>query len=260
MPPLQLPTVTLCAASSVNIAATVAALEACMDQVQFADCLLFTDAPLADLNPAIRAVPIAGLVSAEDYSAFVLKDLASHIATDHCLIVQWDGFVLDAACWSSDFLTFDYIGAPWPQFDDGMEVGNGGFSLRTRRLLEACRDPDFLSHHPEDVAICRTNRRLLELRYGLRFADRGAAERFAFERGSPKGPTFGFHGIFNMIPLLGADQFWAIYHALDDRRTAFDDFWRLMKQLGGSQNSLRRRLRLILDWTRSVAPGSNMSG
>ena len=39
--------------------------------------------------------------------------------------------------------TIDYIGAPWPHFRDGHNVGNGGFSLRSRRLLEACRELPF---------------------------------------------------------------------------------------------------------------------
>jgi hypothetical protein len=66
--------------------------------------------------------------------------------------------VFDAARWRDAFLEYDYIGASWLQFDDG----NGGFSLRTRRLMELCRDPAFVPVHPEDLAIGRTNRAWLE--------------------------------------------------------------------------------------------------
>jgi hypothetical protein len=244
---LKLPTVTLCAASSVNLSATFAALKACVDQADFAECLLFTHKPEIWDGGEIRTVPIPRLKSSQDYSTFVLRELADHIRTDHCLIVQWDGFILDARQWTADFLDYDYIGAPWPQFSDGHDVGNGGFSLRSRRLLEACRDPAFRDGHPEDIAICRTNRAMLESDHRIRFADRSTAARFSFERTAPVNPTFGFHGIFNMIEALGPDRFWQIYSSLDDRRTAFTDYRLLMRQLKRGPQPVARRARLTWD-------------
>lgn len=249
----SLPTVTLCAASSVNIDATVAALRASMEQADFAETILFTDAALGP-GAGIRIVPISRLASGRDYSAFMLTGLAEHVRTDHCLVVQWDGFVIDGGRWDPAFLAFDYIGSPWPQFRDGHDVGNGGFSLRSRRLLEACRSSGFVSSHPEDVAIARMNRAYLEREHEIRFADRATAERFAFERTAPSGPTFGFHGVFNMIPLIGAARFWAIYRTLDDPRTVFVDYPLVMRQLGGSPNSLGRRTALTLDRLKSLLP------
>ncbi len=245
---LNLPSVTLCAATSVNIPATAAALRACLDQVTFAECLLLTEAKGNVSDKEIRVVPIARLDSSRAYSEFMLKRLVDHIRTPHCLIVQWDGFVLDASKWDDGFLAYDYIGAPWPQSDSAYSVGNGGFSLRSRRLLEACRDPGFVAGHPEDLAICRLNRRSLESRHGIRFADHAAAERFAFERSAPSQPTFGFHGVFNMIPALGVDRFWRIYRGLDDPSTAFVDYRLLIGQLGNDSGSLARRARLTTDW------------
>lgn len=244
---LKLPTVTLCAVSSVNLVATLGALRACLDQVEFAESLLFTDAVEVAADPAIRTVPIARLNSSRDYSRFMQRELGDHIRTEHCLIVQWDGFILDAWQWTPDFLEYDYIGAPWPQFSDGHDVGNGGFSLRSRKLLEACRDPSFREGHPEDIAICRTNRALLESQHEIRFADRATAGRFAVERTAPTGPTFGFHGIFNMSDALGPDRFWQIYSTLDDRRTAFTDYGLLMRQLGRGRDPMARRARLTWD-------------
>lgn len=244
---LSLPTVTLCAASSVNVPATLAALRACLEQVEFADCLFFTDAEIADSCDRVRVIPIAPLKSARDYSNLLLRGVVDHLRTDHCLIVQWDGFILDARKWSAEFLECDYIGAPWPQFSDGRDVGNGGFSLRSRRLLEACADPDFDFCHPEDVAICRVNRPMLESRYAIRFAGRAMAERFSVERSSPATGSFGFHGVFNMIAELGADRFWEIYSTLDDRSTAFVDYALLMGQLKAGRTPWRRRLRLTRD-------------
>lgn len=246
---LSLPDVTLCAAASVNVIATVAALNRCLDQIEFARCLLFTDADASSLrlNGRIEAIGIDRLSSAAAYSNFLLGELYPHIGTTHCLIVQWDGFVIDATQWEPEFLSYDYIGAPWPQFRDAHVVGNGGFSLRSRRLLEACRDPDFVAEHPEDVAIARSNRELLERKHGARFADLAVAERFSFERTAPKRPTFGFHGIFNLVEVLGPQGFWEIYSTLDNRSTVAADYWKLVRELGKGASAWPRRVRLTFD-------------
>jgi hypothetical protein len=248
---LKLPTVTLCAATSVNIEATLAAIAASMDQIVFAEVLLFTDSTSVQLPAGVIRRSIAPLCSGRSYSKFLLSELGRHVRTEHCLIIQWDGFVLDAGRWDPAFLEYDYIGASWPQFDDGHNVGNGGFSLRSRRLLQACANDGFVRSHPEDVAICRVNRNFLEREYGIRFADRTTAERFGFERSQPAGPTFGFHGIFNMIPVLGEERFWQLYRTLDDRRTAHTDYHLLMRQLSQGQHCLSRQMRLT--WDRAKA-------
>ena len=248
---LELPTVTLCAATSTNVDATVAAIASSSEQVSFGDVLLLTDSAAVESLPGGRIERIAPLRSACDYSQFMLGQLADHVRTDHCLVIQWDGFVIDPQQWDERFLTYDYVGAPWPQFSDGHDVGNGGFSLRSRKLLEACRSPGFARLHPEDVAIGRVNRAFLEREHGIVFADTGTAGRFAFERSAPLGTTFGFHGVFNMIPLLGADRFWRLYQGLDDPSTVFHDYRMLMRQLGFGKGAARRRLELSLDLIRS---------
>jgi hypothetical protein len=247
---LQLPTVTLCAASSVNVQATADALHACSNQIDFAECLLFTDSHPPVPDP-IRVIPIARLATSRAYSHFLLNDLVRHIRTAHCLIVQWDGFVLDPRQWDHAFLDFDYIGAPWPQFQDRFQVGNGGFSLRSRRLLEACSDSEFRPEHPEDVAICRTNRALLEKKHHIRFADLATARRFAFER-TATAPTFGFHGAFNLIETIGPDRFWELYLTLDDPSTIFTDLVSILRRLGRGRDATRRRLHLLANflWTK----------
>jgi hypothetical protein len=155
--------------------------------------------------------------------------------------------VVDAEQWDPAFLEYDYIGAPWPQFDDGRDVGNGGFSLRSRKLLDACRAPEFVQSHPEDIAICRTNRTLLERQFGIRFADRATAARFSFERSKECAETFGFHGVFNMVSILGPDEFWEIYRSLDDRSTVFTDYRLIMRQLGSRSGELKKQARLTVD-------------
>ena len=90
----------------------------------------------------------------------------------------------------------------WHWHDDGMRVGNGGFSLRSRRLLEALQDPRIALADAEDETICRTFRPLLEREYGIRFADESLADRFSFEAAYPVGRPFGFHGLFNFCRVV----------------------------------------------------------
>ena len=78
-----------------------------------------------------------------------------------------------------------------------MRVGNGGFSLRSHRLLEALQDPRITLIEAEDTTIGRSFRPLLEGEYGIRFATEALADRFSFEAAYPIGKPFGFHGLFN---------------------------------------------------------------
>jgi hypothetical protein len=188
---------TICAADSVNPALAARALAISIERCDFGDAVLFTDAPIAG---PFRTVAIERLASRDDYSRFILKELVRHVATPFALVIQWDGYVVDAGAWLPEFLHYDYIGAKWPWHPDGFTVGNGGFSLRSRRMLEACADPRLClaPQLGEDVIVCRRYRRPLESEFGVRFAPESVAERFSHERVPPAAPTFGFHGLFNL--------------------------------------------------------------
>lgn len=243
---LALPQVTLCAVTSVNVPATLRALELCLAQIDFAACKLFTDASVKPDHPEISVIPIPRLDSSAAYSEFVLSRMVNYVATSHCLIVQWDGHVLDAARWQPEFLDYDYIGASWPQFDDGHDVGNGGFSLRSRRLMEACRDLEFRPSHPEDLAIGRVNRRWLEGK-GMCFAPRGIADSFATERNGDLEMSFGYHGVWNMPRVIGSDAFWRIYCNLDDRGTIKNDLFTILQDVAHGKNRMYRLVKLVID-------------
>ncbi|QNE05889.1 DUF5672 family protein [Croceicoccus marinus] len=245
---LDLKRVTLCAASSVNLAATVRALELCMAQIDFAEALLFTDSAsierLPPIDSAIRIVEIAPLLSSAAYSNFILQGLPGHVTSDFCLVVQWDGHVIDAGHWQDEFLDYDYIGASWPQFDDGHDVGNGGFSLRSRCLMALCRSSEFTAHHPEDIAIGRTNRAFLEAR-GMRFAPRDLADRFAAERAGDPDVSFGYHGVFLMPRVLGDEGFWNAYASLDELSSLRPDFNDLLRSVLRGDKGARRAVTMI---------------
>jgi hypothetical protein len=241
---LALPEVTLCAVTSVNVVATIRSLEACLSRVAFAGCKLLTDTAIGIHHPEIEVVTIPRLNSSVAYSAFILSRLVDHVKTSHCLVVQWDGHILNPDAWRREFLDYDYIGASWPQFEDGHDVGNGGFSLRSRRLMEFCRNPEFRPCHPEDIAIGRLNRAWLENR-GMRFARRNVADAFATERSGDPLTSFGFHGVFNMPRAIGLDPFWQVYRTLDDLTAVHHDFAGMLKEVGRGPSGIQRMVQMI---------------
>lgn len=145
------------------------------------------------LSPDIR--------SKEAYSHFIIKEAYKHVKTSHMLIFQHDGYVNNFMAWDNEWLQYDYIGAPW-WYNDGMAVGNGGFSLRSTRLMKIVATDKYISncklYHPEDDVICRTHREYLETKYHIKFAPIEVAERFSFEGyRQPKkvlADQFGVHG------------------------------------------------------------------
>jgi hypothetical protein len=214
---LSLDTVTLCCVDTINPALALRALALSRREIRFARSMLLTDLRSAvDVPAGIDIVPVEGIASRPDYSAFIVKSLLPHIATPHVLMVQWDGYIIDASAWDDAFLDMDYIGARWFWQEEGSRVGNGGFSLRSRRLLEALLDPRIVPGELEDETICRTFRPLLERDHGIRFADETTADRFSFEVSHPTGPTFGFHALYNFWRVMPVDALAGLAPALPD--------------------------------------------
>ena len=201
---LRLDDVTLCCVDTTNHALAVRALTISRRDISFARTVFLTDAlpPGVGAPEGIDVIATERIESRAAYSAFVMKLLLPHVTTSHVLIVQWDGYVANPDTWDRAFLACDYIGAQWFWHKDGMQVGNGGFSLRSRHLLQALQDPRITPGAAEDETICRTFRPLLEQDYGVRFADVGTADRFAFEAAYPVGRPFGFHGLYNFCRVV----------------------------------------------------------
>jgi hypothetical protein len=185
------------------------ALEICQRDIRFARTILLTHGIPADVRvpPGVEIIATGPIASHSAYSKVVLKDLYAHIATTHVLVVQWDGYVVNPELWDDDFLGCDYIGAPW---SDG-SVGNGGFSLRSRRLLRALQNPGFADvSEAEDAAICGIYRSRLMNESRIVFAEPALARRFSFEMEVEPifagTRTFGFHGVFNLPLVMGAEE------------------------------------------------------
>ncbi len=219
---LRLDQITLVSVTSVDLPAAELAMMISMHDIQFGEVKLLTSEAFIPHDPQIQVVKIQKL-DFESYSRFILNGLHRFIDTDYCLVIQADGFVLNAHKWQDQFLDYDYIGAPWPKVltlggGDQMlhlknQVGNGGFSLRSKKLLletskinlEKLDTPT----KSEDLIICHF---LFEamIKNGIKFPSPELAAQFSIESqdasfGQNPNTSFGFHGkklrdhIFQMI-------------------------------------------------------------
>lgn len=156
------------------------------------------DISIVKINPMSQA----------GYNAFCVNELYKYVDTDFVLLFQNDGFILNPQHWSDDFLNYDYIGAPWPSHENS-RVGNGGFSLRSKKFLNTTKDLVYLNNvglsggscTPEDHLLCRHYYDYL-IKAGIKFAPIDIAIRFSFEQHISEYPfwnndmSLGFHGLF----------------------------------------------------------------
>lgn len=197
---LSLPNVTLFGLDTRYIDAINRAATISQRDIEFGAVKIITNEAIVMPGRGTESMSALIIKSKEDYSRFMMKELNNYITTSHVLVIQHDGYVLNWKSWDNDWLQYDYIGATW-WYKDNMNVGNGGFSLRSKKLqhILATNDIDFI--HPEDHHICRTYRRSLEDNFGIKFAPEEVANLFAIEgHNTPDNAyngQFGFHG-FNV--------------------------------------------------------------
>lgn len=119
----------------------------------------------------------------EGYSKFMIRDLWQHVKNNNCthvLTIHGDGFIQNPKAWNDEWLNVDYLGATWV-YKDGMNNGNGGFSLRSKKLIEICSRLDIQDFHPEDCKLSRKYRPFLEKEFGLVWGTEEQANRFSIE-------------------------------------------------------------------------------
>lgn len=139
-------------------------------------------------------------MSLKSYNKFMLNELHRFVKAPYCMLVQWDGFVVYPELWEDEFLNYDFIGAPWPPEWPQCKinrVGNGGFCIRSKKLINICKDiPESkMGNTPEDNLIC-LNLKDEMVAQGITYAPADVAARFSWENPTPEnrfGATFGFH-------------------------------------------------------------------
>ena len=209
---LKLPDVTLLAATSSEMDAAQISMRISLHNIEFGASKLLCSAAPEKKYPDIEYISIPPLNSVDDYNKIIFQDLHKYFETSHCLIVQADSFVVNSDLWDDEFLKFDYIGGPWPnkiQINPNLilhleknPVGNGGFSLRSRKLAETTAKINFKSLNfpmkAEDVVICYYLYKEM-VDSGIRFAPPKLAAQFSMENvdhlyGQDADSVFGFHG------------------------------------------------------------------
>lgn len=197
---VELPQVTLIIADTLNYGQSIQSIKKSLLKIKPAAAKYLTDIKAyrtTALSSPFDIVKIDKLEGKEAYSRFIIKELADYFDTDYVLVTQHDGWVLDDSAWTDEFLQYDYIGAAWLN-NEGPNVGNGGFSLRSKKLQRILATDEFIEpFHPEDNCICKIYRPYLEKKYGIKFAPDEIADKFSFELREPIQSTFGFHGEFH---------------------------------------------------------------
>jgi len=204
---LNLPDVTLVAVSTINIQETISALKKSYEHINFNKILFLTDKEPKKLPKEIIYENCPKINNINDYNYFVFRHLGTYIDTPLCLMIQYDSWVINPDLWDDQWMKYDYIGAPWAIKSDAylwngmhIRVGNGGFSLRSKFLLDIPNRYNLplleeQGWYNEDGNICIYHRKkMLEL--GVRYAPVSVAAKFSYEVPVPENTgvkTFGFH-------------------------------------------------------------------
>jgi hypothetical protein len=206
---LKLPDVTLVLVETRQHELAQLALEDCERSCEFGDVVVFTDRPSQFMRSDRRVVTVPDWPNKMGWSRCFWYDVPLHMRTSHALCIQWDSWVADPSMWTDEFLTYDYIGAPW-WYKDGLNVGNGGFCLRSTKLMRYIRK--HRAQFPcitdlDDDLYCRQYRPTLQ-EAGFEWAPEDLAIKFSFEcvQSAERHAHFGFHAAYNFDYGCGFDR------------------------------------------------------
>ncbi len=210
---IKLSQVTLVSITSFDTKSAIQALKKSMVGIDFYNVVLISHIKPKNLDIRITfkkckttQLRIKDPKNTNDYSKFIAYDLADYIESDFALVVHKNAHVLRPQKWSDEFLKYDYIGAPWSanlhftKAGKNVRVGNGGFSLRSKKLLKSPSalnlkfTDDNTGYFHEDGLICVYHREKLE-KAGIKYAPVPLAARFSGEtlcKDSDLEP-FGYH-------------------------------------------------------------------
>lgn len=222
MSKLQLKNITLVCIDGVDPNQGLKALRYSMKDIDFAKNVMISHIVPDNIPDDVVFEQIDPLTH-DTYSPFVLGRLSEYIDTEYCLLINDDGFVINPHLWDDKFLEYDYIGAPWKEHGQINRVGNGGFSLRSKKLIDLCKNIVPFDGEHEDGTICLRYKHFLES-HGCNFAPVEVAMNFSLESRIPEceftlDNTFGFHG--RGIPENRCDHD-GFYHQFHDKLALLD--------------------------------------
>ena len=172
-------------------------LDFMLSKVNFYEVKLYCTYNMTHSGVSVVKITECGISRYNDWCVYEMHGCFS---SDYALVYQDDGFILNPQLWEEEFYQYDYIGAPWPDYlgwnNHKNKVGNGGFSLRSKKL---CEFTQTLPRSPanEDAKICSQYRDMLDAK-GLVVAPVEVARRFSVENRLDSEHNvenaFGFHG------------------------------------------------------------------
>ena len=181
---------TIVAIDSLNHNLTSLALDKTREIFPLAEVIVFGDYNFYNYGTFVKV----NKFSQPQHSKICLHDVYDVVDTNWALFIQYDGFPLREELWLDEFLNYDYIGSP---MGAPAIVGNGGFSLRSKKLLNLTKfipqgriPNDWL----EDQLICDKYRPWLE-KHGVKFAPISLAQRWGTQSimYNEQPGSFGFH-------------------------------------------------------------------
>ena len=196
MKKLELPNVTLIALTNRDFEGHKKAIDKSCEGIEFGGVKLIWDEKCTSID---------------EWNRKVIFDLPKYIDTSHAMLIHADGYVINSNLWRDEWLSLDYIGAPWPlpiddysyRDEEGsiVRVGNS-VSLRSKKLMDliATTSEDwrpYFSFTNEDGYISCHNKRWLERR-GCKFATLEQAVHFSKEHEILENvglETFAFHSL-----------------------------------------------------------------
>jgi hypothetical protein len=201
------------------------AMQISKKNIKFSECILLSPHNNYDFFDDIKHIKIPKLNYAE-WNRFMIKELHNYVSTNHYIFVDTDGFIINSNLWDNEYLNYDYVGASWLHGEfEGLsvgphqnyanieniicknDVGNGGFTLRSKKLLNIIKYLPYDELPPkilnEDAYICIKNYDILSY-LGIKFAPTDLAKKFSIEKLGLPDPekSFGFHGNKNFINLF----------------------------------------------------------
>ena len=202
---INIPNLTLLAIDNTHrIENTIKAIYTSISEINFGKIKLITTKENIDKyhsdNPEIEFEEMVYDISdINTYNKYMIYELHNHVDTEFAMNIQDHGFIVNPSMWTYEFLEYDYIGAPWPGPIEQTEgrVGNGGFCIRSKKLIDFCKTIKAEPGHDDWTIGVVQNEYLKE--QGFKFAPVQVAMKFSLESVISEcefdlTQTFGFHG------------------------------------------------------------------